>query len=74
MIQIKIKCGCTDFNDKRGSQRNRPNHIPDDDKQSVRDHINSFSFQESHYSRNDNTKKCLSPDFSVADMYRLFKK
>lgn len=61
------------LNDARGNHENRPNRIPHEDKDLVRGHIASFPLQDNHYSRNESTKQCLSPDLSVEKMWVLFK-
>lgn len=61
------------LNDARGTHDNRPNKIPDENKDLIKAHIASFPLQENHYSRNDITKQCLSPDLSIEKMWKLFK-
>lgn len=61
------------LNDGRGAHKNRPNKVPDENKDLVKDHIASFPLQENHYSRNESTKQCLSPDLSIEKMWKLFK-
>lgn len=41
-------------------------------KQVIRDHIAMFPAYKSHYSRSHTSKKYLSPDLSIAKMYRLY--
>lgn len=47
--------------------------IPHENKDLIKAHIASFPLQENHYSRNDSTKQCLSPDLSIEKMWKLFK-
>lgn len=52
------------------------NHIkaPDEDKDIIRNHIKMFPVNNSHYSRNDTSRKYfLNPDLSVSKMYQLYK-
>ncbi|XP_050499721.1 uncharacterized protein LOC126880090 [Diabrotica virgifera virgifera] len=44
-----------------------------EDITSVKNHILSFPSYESHYCRKSTNKKYLSPDLSIAKMYRLYK-
>lgn len=71
-LQEKIK-----FNealaDQRGKHRNRPLATPDAVKVAVREHIESFPKEMSHYSRNNTQKLILHPDLSIKKMYLLFK-
>ncbi|CAG9839576.1 unnamed protein product [Diabrotica balteata] len=48
--------------------------IQTDRKDVIRKHINSFPAYNSHYSRERTSKKYLSPDLSVAEIYRLYCK
>lgn len=72
IIHDKIKLN-KPLNDGRGTHKNRPNKIPDENKDLVKGHIASFHLQENHYSKNDSTKQCLSPDLSIENMWKLFK-
>ena len=59
--------------DQRGKHRNRPQKIPDEIRQKVREHISSFPAEKSHYSRNDNPRRVyLSPSLSITRMYHMF--
>ena len=58
--------------EQRGSHSNRPNKIPQNKIDLVVSHINSFPAIESHYCRKDSKKMYLSPDLSVAKMYKLY--
>ena len=53
--------------DQRGKHRNRPQKIPDEIRQKVREHISSFPAEKSHYSR-----VYLSPSLSITRMYHMF--
>ena len=60
--------------DQRGRHGNRPNKTSDEDIEFVRNHINSFPTQTSHYSRRHNPNlKYLSSDLNIAIMYRLYR-
>lgn len=61
------------MNDGRGTHENRPNKIPDENKDLVMSHVASFPLQENHYSRNESKKQCLSPDLGIEKMWNLFK-
>ena len=53
--------------------RNRPHTITDEVEAQVREHIESFPAQESHYSCQDNRRcKYLPKTLSIARMYRMF--
>lgn len=67
----KIKNG-TELRDLRGRHENRPRKLQQTDKDIISDHISSFPLQENHYSRNDSSKKCLSPDLNLMKMHKLF--
>ena len=55
--------------DQRGKHRNRPQKIPDEIRQKVREHISSFPAEKSHYSRNDNPRRVyLSPSLSITNV------
>lgn len=48
--------------------------IPEDARQKIKDHINSFPTFKSHYSRKDAPfRRYLSPDLNTAKMYSLYK-
>lgn len=72
MLQEKIKGGKS-CSDERGIHKNRPHAITDNTKQQIREHINSFPRQESHYSRNKTKNEFLCPDLNLAKMFRLFQ-
>lgn len=71
-LQEKIKYN-KPLEDGRGKHLNRPNAIPDNVKNQIRMHIESFPKQESHYSRQKTSKMWLNPDLSIKKMYVLFK-
>ena len=55
--------------DKRGKHDNHQ-HVSDDVRNLVREHIGSFPARSSHYSRSDNSGRVyLSPELSIAQMY-----
>jgi len=59
--------------DNRGKHQNRPNKLPADIHFQINTHINSYPKRQSHYSRlNNSNTRYLSPDLSVAKLYRLF--
>ena len=45
----------------------------DSDQQKIKDHINSFPRDESHYGRAKSCKEYLSPDLNVSRMYNSYK-
>lgn len=60
--------------DKRGRHNSRPHKLSEDVKQYIKDHINSFPAELSHYSRNINPhKRYLSPTINMSKMYYLSK-
>lgn len=71
-IQNKIKNNIDTPIDGRGKHRNRPHAIPNLVRRMIRQHIDSFPRQLSHYSRKNSEKECLSPDLSLSKMYSLF--
>lgn len=59
--------------DNRGKHQNRPNKLSEDINFKISTHINSFPKRQSHYSRSDNSNtRYLSPNLSVAKLYRMF--
>jgi len=71
-IQIKIKNNIDTPIDGRGKHRNIPHAIPNSVRLMMRQRIDSFPRQLSHYSRKNSEKECLSPDLSLSKMYSLF--
>ncbi|KAL4104233.1 hypothetical protein QTP88_019542 [Uroleucon formosanum] len=71
-IQNKIKNNIGTPIDDRGKHRNRPHAIPNLVRQMIRQHIDSFPRQLSHYSRKNSEKEFLSSDLSLSKMYSLF--
>lgn len=64
--------GCFKGTDKRGK------HVPynktsSDQKQFVKEHINSFPKVAGHYTRKDTNREFLGPELSVSKMYQLYK-
>lgn len=73
-IQIlieKLKDNIT-VTDKRGLHKNRPRSITDETKLKIREHINSFPRQESHYSRGKTENEYLSANLNLNIMFKLF--
>lgn len=73
VLQQKIKFK-KPLQDDRRRHCNRPNKIPDDTKTLIKNHVGSFPKQESHYSRRETNKDCLSPGLSINKMYKMFLK
>lgn len=72
-IVKKIQNNIPSPTDNRGKHHNRPNKLPADIHFQINTHINSFPKRQSHYRRLDNSNtRYLSPDLSVAKLYRLF--
>ncbi|XP_031328822.1 uncharacterized protein LOC116159878 [Photinus pyralis] len=57
--------------DGRG-KHSKHKKIADEQKDTIRNHINRFPAYRSHYSRERTSKKYLSSDLSIAEMYRLY--
>lgn len=71
----KIKNNIPSPTDERGKHQNRVNKLPDNINFQINTHINSFPKRQSHYSRSDNSNtRYLSPDLSVAKLYRMYLK
>ncbi|CAG9770054.1 unnamed protein product [Ceutorhynchus assimilis] len=47
--------------------------VPDEDKEKVRNHISSFPLVESHYCRQNSSKKYLEQNLNIQRMYDLYK-
>ena len=58
--------------DRRGIHHTRPNRMPENIFRQIHDHILSFPQRESHYSRNKTTRKYLSPDLNIRQMWKLY--
>lgn len=72
-IVKKLQNNIPSPSDNRGKHHNRPNKLPADIHFQINTHINSFPKRQSHYIRLDNSNtRYLSPDLSVAKLYRLF--
>lgn len=67
----KKKSGDLSFTDKR--TRHYPGTLTDEDMSNVRNHINDFPRESSHYSRARSSKEYLSPDLNVARMHSHYK-
>lgn len=72
ILQEKIKFN-KPLDDNRGLHDNRPNKVPNETKELVKNHISMFPKQENHYSRSDSQKMCLNPDLTVRKMWELFR-
>ena len=59
------------INDKRGNHQPH-NKTPTQDRDIVRQHIESFPTMESHYTRKDSIKQYLSCDLSIRKMVDLY--
>lgn len=57
--------------DKRG-KKTPSNKLPEETRNSIRAHIESFPVIESHYSRERTNKKYLGTDLNLAKMYSLY--
>ncbi len=69
----KVTQGVLIASDMRGKHQNRANAIPDEAKQKVREHIDSFPRRKSHYSRSSNRKReYLDEGLSISRMYLLY--
>ncbi len=73
-LVMKKKSGVTTFVDERGGKRGDSKYSVTERKL-VREHINSFPQEVSHYCRTQNgtEKKYLSPDLNIYKLYRAFK-
>ena len=55
------------------NNENRKRVIPDAQKQSVRDHINSLPTMESHYCRSNSRRKYFESHLNINRLYALYK-
>ncbi|CAG4990798.1 unnamed protein product [Parnassius apollo] len=62
----------TIINDKRGIHGTRKNAVPDQVKQSVRDHISQMPLVDSHYVRNRTSKEYLDEQLNFPILYKLY--
>ena len=70
--QIKNGASCARMS-LQGKHRNRPCKVDDEHLEFIRNHINSFPTETSHYSRTENpNREYLSPLISLAKMYKLY--
>ena len=67
----KITAGGHLLPDKRKQPKSR--RIPENTRQSVRDHINKFQPVPSHYCRHSSTKTYLPETLSLSEMYRMYQ-
>ncbi|KAK3092227.1 hypothetical protein FSP39_000013 [Pinctada imbricata] len=58
--------------DRRGHKLGQATKITKDQRQFVRDHINSFPTVESHYCRKTSSRKYLAKDLSIRKMFNLY--
>ena len=59
---------------ERGKHGNRPQRISSIRIEHVKEHINQFTAEYSHYSRHDNpNRQYLAPDLSINRMYQLYR-
>lgn len=73
VLQNKITSGEIVPVDKRGKYTPRPNAIPADVIEKVKQHVESFPRQRSHYSISENLhREYLPENLSIAEMYRLY--
>ena len=59
--------------DERGKHKIRPHRVPEKFKQVARDHLASFPVMDSHYCRENTSRKYLEKGLSINKMYLLFK-
>lgn len=71
-IKNKIKNNIDVSLDGCGKHRNRPHTLPNSVGLLIRQHIDSFPKEPTHYSRNNSEKLCLSSDLSLFKIYSLF--
>nr|XP_022910779.1 uncharacterized protein LOC111421817 [Onthophagus taurus] len=70
IVSKKIRGTPVPEKDKRGRHSNRPNQISDQQKQSVRQHIDLIPKYQSHYSRAENLGKVyLNCDMTISRLY-----
>lgn len=70
LVKLK-KEGQVIYKEKRGGAKNLKYTM--NDRIQIRDHINSFPKEESHYGRKQNEKEYLSPDLNVSRLFTAFK-
>lgn len=73
-IANHLTLSVTPVQDKRGKHVNRKNIIPEPVRNQVREHIESFPKQISHYSRTRSSRQYLYPDLNLKIMYDLYLK
>lgn len=59
--------------DQRGKHLNRKHAIPEETKEMIKAHINSFKGRGAHYCLKDSKKKYLPEDLNISKMHKLFK-
>lgn len=72
-VHNKLSCLGISSEDSRGKHRTRPNRMTEEQKQKVKQHIESFKTVESHYCRKHSSKQYLPAGLSVAKMHMLYK-
>lgn len=73
VLTQKKKQGETVYVDNRGAAKKPKKYFPELREQ-IRRHIESFPYEENHYSRKKSEKKFLSPDLNMNRLYIAFKK
>ena len=75
MLQEKLTSGVVVPVDKRGKYSPRPNAVPKEAIEKVKQHIESFPRDRSHYSISENVhREYLPENLSIAEMYGLYVK
>lgn len=73
IVKMKSQGSVVPETDKRGKHENRPKKISDEQRQSVKNHIDLIPKYQSHYSRADNPEKTfLNCDITIAELYKKF--
>lgn len=73
IVKMKAQGSSTSAKDSRGKHKSRPSKLSDEQKESVRTHIDIIPKYQSHYSRADNLGKTfLNCDMTIAELYKKF--